>query len=97
MDDIKKDKVLLSSDVICLQETWENESDNNSEIYLLRERQTQLIKKVKGKVTATYYYSKFELQVNICKEAYQLSSITSTYLTVIYLYRSSTILHNQAI
>ena len=89
IDDIKKDRALLSSDVICLQETWVNESDKNSEIYLLREKQAQLIKKGKGKGTATYHSSTFELQVNICEETYQLTSITSTYLTVINLYRSS--------
>ena len=42
-----------------------------------------------GKRIATYYSSKFALQINISKESFQLTSISSAKLTVINLYRSS--------
>ena len=87
MEDIKKDLDLLSYDVICLQETWLDPFE--IEIYSLEGKQKRLNSKGNGKGVATYYPPNFDLFHNISEETFQITSITSTELTIVNVYRSS--------
>ena len=89
MKDIKADLDLLSFDVICLQETWLNPFQSQTEKYSIELKQMQLNSKGHGKGVATYYPPNFDLFHNICEETFQITSVTSTELTIVNLYRSS--------
>ena len=88
-DDIKADQDIVSSDVVCLQETWINEFDNEIDKYSLEEKQLQLNSKGRGKGLATYYSDNFEHQIDISEAKYQITSLKYTDLTIVNIYRSS--------
>ena len=54
MKDIKSDLDLFSFDVICLQETWLNPFESQTEQYSIKLKQKQLNSKGNGKGVATY-------------------------------------------
>ena len=88
IEDIRKDQGLLSADVICLQETWLKPDEKYLQHFSIKGKINQLNNKGIGKGIATYYPSSFELQINITEDTYQLTSITSTDMIIINVYRS---------
>ena len=87
IEDIKHDKDLLTSNVICLQETWLNEQHKSGD-FALDGKQMELINKGSRGI-ATYYPQNFEPLTPISGPTYQMTSLKSSDLFIINIYRSS--------
>ena len=89
MKDIQDDKNIMTADIICLQETWLSQFENQTEHISIQGKEMELNNRGRGKGIATYYPADFTLNVSISDDRYQITSISSKTLTIINLYRSS--------
>ena len=86
--DIKTDDVILKSDIIFLNETWQ-ESDETNQDLDIPDYELVLNSKGKGKGIATYFKKTiFRHDSDIKKDKMQLSKFTSSTLDIIAMYRS---------
>ena len=85
---IKKDSILLKSDVICLSETW-LKTDIVSEDLKIEGFELALNSSGAGKGLGTYFRGNiFQLAANIKDSKFQLTKLCSENLDVISVYRS---------
>ena len=88
IDDIKSDKDLLKSDIICLQETW-LENNTMSDDFQIENFELHLNSNGRGKGIAIYFKSRyFNHALDIKKQNLQLSKFCSPNIDVVTLYRS---------
>ena len=89
-EDLIEDEDMMSSQVICLQETWLHPNVNDDG-FSLPGRHKSINSVRKGAGIVTYYSTEFQEQKqnSITATYYQISSITSNDRTVINIYRSS--------
>ena len=87
-DDILVDNELVSSNVLCLQESWTKLEDTNLK-YPILERTCHLNSVRRGAGLATYFTPEFSHLKNITSVTYQITAITSENVTIINIYRSS--------
>ena len=93
-EDIISDKLLLKSDVICLQETW-LEEDTLSDNLSIQDYDLHLNSNGNGKGIAIYYKKNtIQHETDIKKENMQLSKFTSSSIDIVVLYRSQGGNHN---
>ena len=86
--DIKSDFQLLSSNVICLQETWlegHEESDNE---YQINNFNIHFNSYGRGKGIVTYFPETFFVEGSVSDSTFQITKIVSTSMCVINVYRS---------
>ena len=87
-DDIKTDMNLVNSDIICLQETWLEDSEIIDDLEIPG-FDLHLNSKGKGKGIAIYFKSQhFQHQWDIKEDQMQLSKFNSKKLAVVVLYKS---------
>ena len=88
IEDVRKDPVILSSDVICIQETWlEPEEDEN--VYQIEGYTTHLNSQGRGKGIAIYIKkNKFRHVMDFQSPYMQISKVTSERMDIIAVYRS---------
>ena len=87
-EDIAKDDLLMKSDIICLNETWE-ESDYIRDDLQIPHYELHLNSKGNGKGVATYFRKDmFKHEFDVKEDYMQLSKFTSKMLDIITLYRS---------
>ena len=87
-EDIAKDNLLMKSDIICLNETWE-ETDHIRDDLQIPDYELKLNSKGNGKGLATYYRKDiFKHDFDVKDDYMQLSKFTSHMLDIILLYRS---------
>ena len=78
----------MKSDIICLNETWE-EDDYIRDEFKIPHYELHLNSKGKGKGVATYYRKDiFKHDYDVKEDYMQLSKFTSHMLDIILLYRS---------
>ena len=87
-DDILVDNELVSSNVLCLQESWTKLEDTNLK-YPILERTCHLNSVRRGAGLATYFTPEFSHLKDITSVTYQITAITSENVTIINIYRSS--------
>ena len=87
-DDILVDNELVSSNVLCLQETWTKPEETDHR-YQILERTCHLNSVRRGAGLATYFTPEFYHLKNITSVTYQITAITSSNYTIINIYRSS--------
>ena len=86
--DILSDQNIMSLDIICLQETWLHQFENETENFAIEGKKVQFNNRGKGKGIATFYPPNFELQMHISEDGFQITSISSSKLNIINIYRS---------
>lgn len=86
--DILADNELLSSTIICLQETWTKPEDTNTK-YPIEERTCHLNSVRRGAGLATYFTKEFTHLKDVTAVTYQITAITSDNTTIVNVYRSS--------
>ena len=86
--DILADNELLSSTVVCLQETWTKPEDTNN-TYQISDKTCHLNSIRRGAGLSTYFSQDFTHLKDITAMSYQITAITSENITVINIYRSS--------
>ena len=86
--DLRSDDAILQSNIIFLNETWQ-ESDEANQDLDIPNYELLLNSKGKGKGIATYFNKTiFQHDSNIKEEKMQLSKFTSSFLDIIAIYRS---------
>ena len=85
--DVKGDFKLNKCDVICLQETWLYEGEDQSS-YSLQNFQSHFSSIGRGKGTVTFFKDTFEFIKEIKNEKFQIIQIESVEYSVINVYRS---------
>ena len=74
--------------VICLQETWLEETDN-SDRYIFNDFDVSLNSKGRGKGLATFYSPNFSFQNNTCEDDLQMTRVSKGNLDIVNVYRSA--------
>ena len=88
IDDVRIDPVLLKSDMICVQETWLEQDEDESE-YHIDGYQAHFNSQGRGKGIAVYTKaSKFMHVIDWRSDSLQMSKLSSDSLDVIVVYRS---------
>ena len=87
IEDVRCDPVLLRSDMICLQETWV-EQDEDETRYQIQGYHSHFNSKGRGKGLAVYLKNNFTCVKDIRTDSLQLSKMRSDKLDVIVVYRS---------
>ena len=89
-EDILADKHLMTSSIICIQETW-TKPEETADNYQILGKICHLNSVRRGAGIVTYYNQNFTLLKDIKAMTYQMTAITSESenMTVINLYRSS--------
>ena len=87
-EDLLQDEDMVSSEVICLQESW-LKPDQNSDSFSLAGKQQSINSVRSGAGIVTYYSQDFKQMHSIISTNYQITSISSKDTTVINMYRSS--------
>ena len=87
-DDIIRDHSLLSSSVICIQETWLKPEDNEMN-YQIEGKKCYMNNVRRGAGIATYCDETFEHLKDITALTYQITAIDSVDMRIINIYRSS--------
>ena len=90
MEDIRTDPVLLKSDVLCLQETWLQEGEEEDERYQIEGFRAYFVSVGRGKGLAVYIKRELEIKgISKLEEPnIQLMKIEMENLDVITVYRS---------
>ena len=88
MEDVRHDYDMKSSNVICLQETWLHENEENDNSYQLANHDSHFITCGRGKGIVTYFTLEFIVEDQICNPQYQITKISSPKLDVLNVYRS---------
>ena len=87
-EDIFSDDLILKSDIICLNETWQ-ENDNIAENLKCSKYNVKANSRGRGKGIATYFKNTiFQHDFDVKEENMQLSKFISPILDIIVLYRS---------
>ena len=86
--DIKSDSQLLSSDVICLQETWLESQEELDNVYQINNFRLHFNSYGRGKGIATYFPETFSVEDSVSDSKYQITKIVSDSMCVINVYRS---------
>ena len=86
MIDLRADNKMQNADIIHLQETWNNDSEN--EQHFLAEYNAHFINIGPGKGLATYYKNSFKHEADIRTEAIQITKFSSEYVDSINIYRT---------
>ena len=87
--DILADFELMSSQVICIQETWEQRDQNLEEYYQIAGKDCHFNSIGRGAGIVTYFSSDFTFLRDITDDRYQMTSISSEMLMIINIYRST--------
>ena len=89
MEDVRSDYFLLMSDVICLQETWMEDGEEDQARYELDGYIGLFNCKGRGKGLATYVRAgKFEHDCDVKMPHFQITKLTTDTMDVINVYRS---------
>ena len=90
MEDVRSDPVLLKSHVLCLQETWLEEGEEEQDRYKLQGYQVFFTSVGRGKGLATYVKEGLQVQShsNLTEENIALAKASFNQLDVINIYRS---------
>ena len=89
MEDVRSDHVLLMSDVMCLQETWLEEGEEEQEKYRLAGDESYFNSRGKGKGIVSYLKtSTFQHNSNINEPHLQITKLSASDMDVINIYRS---------
>lgn len=89
MEDVRSDHVLLMSDVMCLQETWLEEGEEEQEKYRLAGYESYFNSRGKGKGIVSYLKtSSFQHNSKINEPHLQISKLSASDMDVINIYRS---------
>ena len=90
MEDVKSDPVLGKSHVLCLQETWLEEGEEEQDRYQLQGYQVFFTSVGRGKGLATYVKEGLQVQShsNLTEENIALAKTSFNQLDVINIYRS---------
>lgn len=89
INDIKEDRKLRRSNVLCIQESWLEENDI-AERYSLPDKMVSYNNAGRGKGIITYFDNNFSHTECVCNQDYQISRVDSVELTIINIYRSKT-------
>ena len=87
IEDVQCDPVLLRSDMICLQETWV-EQDEDETRYQIQGYHAHFNSQGRGKGLAIYLKNYFNCVKDIRTDSLQLSKMSSDKLDIIVVYRS---------
>ena len=87
-EDLLRDEDMVSSNVICLQESW-LQPDQNIDGFSLAGKQQSINSVRTGRGIVTYYSPDFKEMHSFTATSYQITSISSNDTTVINMYRSS--------
>ena len=87
--DILADFQLMSSEVICIQETWEQRDQNPEEHYQITGKHCHFNSIGRGAGIVTYFTPDFNFLRDITEDRYQMTSISSELLMIINIYRST--------
>ena len=87
IEDIKCDKDILMSHVLCVQETCLTDQHPRGE-FAIDGKQVELINRGSRGI-ATYYPQNFQPVARVSEETYQMTSLKSNDLIIINIYRSS--------
>merc|ERR1712219_72198 len=80
---------LLSNEVICLQETWlEEGNDDQPQKFSLCNKSAFFASGGRGKGVVTYFTDQFQPLCKIVKQYYQMAAVKSGGLVVVNIYRS---------
>ena len=80
---------LMSNEVICLQETWlEEGNDDHQQQFSLPNKSALFASGGRGKGVVTYFTDQFQPLCKIVKQYYQMAAVKSERLTVVNIYRS---------
>ena len=89
MEDVRGDFFLLRSDVICLQEIWLEEGEQDQERYQMKDYNAFFNCQGRGKGLATYVRAgKFKHDGDVTTPHLQMTKLTGSNLDVISVYRS---------
>ena len=87
--DIKSDLMIQKSDVICLNETWLNDDDDDKEFLQFLGYKLKLNSAGSGKGIASYYKEdNFHFELNIKMGKVQIMKLSSEEMDIINIYRS---------
>ena len=86
MRDLRSDKKMQEADIIHLQETWTNDSENTD--LSLDDYKVHFVNIGPGKGLATYYKNIFKHEKDISNEHIQITKFSSEYVDSISLYRT---------
>ena len=85
---LKKEIKNLSTEVICLQETWLEEDLPNTDEFKLEGMTLCLNNVGRGRGIATFINGSFKKEINVNDQTYQISVVTSEARSVLNIYRS---------
>ena len=90
LEDVKSDPVLLKSEVLCLQETWLEEGEEEQDRYQLEGYEGHFTSVGRGRGLATYVKKGLQVQSHhkFAEENLQLVKTSLRHLDVISIYRS---------
>ena len=90
-DQLRSSPSVKDATVICLQETWLDPKLDYSEDFEFEDMNKYVNSVGLGKGIVTYSKNEFNLVKNIKTSYYQITKITSTFLDIINIYRSSSV------
>ena len=86
--DICSDNDILTSDIICCQETWIDDDYDDLEQYQIEDYRSHFINMGRGKGIAIYHKQHLWIEKEVKEELMQLAKVKSDILDIIVLYKS---------
>ena len=87
--DLKTSAKITTSEVVCVQETWIEPNQDDTNKYQIPEFKVHFNSVGRGKGIATYFSKGFYVQEDVVKPNYQMTKIASVEREIINVYRSS--------